>query len=212
VFSALFQYGTIKTTSPSWNVHNFESQGFDNGLFIGYNFTMGKRIRAKFNKLNYLFILPCLLLFPLFLSLFHPAQRSNSQISTLKYPNCISENTKISTPAGPVMIQNLKAGSLIFTFGKMPASIIKVSKVTAVNHEVCRLVFDDGTGLDISPGHALADGRLFGSLRTGDLIAGRRVIKASLVPYKYNFTYDILPDSVSGFYYANGLLVKSTLK
>ena len=47
--------------------------------------------------------------------------------------------------------------------------------------------------------------------RAGDLVDGVRVIGARLVDYDQPFTYDILPDSDSGTYFAGGTLIGSTL-
>jgi hypothetical protein len=38
-----------------------------------------------------------------------------------------------------------------------------------------------------------------------------RVVASSVVPYEHPFTYDILPDSDTGAYFAGGLLIGSTL-
>ncbi len=50
----------------------------------------------------------------------------------------------------------------------------------------------------------------------GTLIAGQQVddaaiVSAEHVPYKGGFTYDILPAGETGFYWANGILIGSTL-
>lgn len=129
-----------------------------------------------------------------------------------RYNKCNSPGTKISTPLGPAAIEDLKAGDLVFSFGNLPVPILEISKVRAVNHKVCRLVFDDGSTLDISPLHPLPDGRQIGSLTAGDTICGKKIAKSGLIPYKHDYTYDILPASVSGTYFANGICVGSTLK
>ncbi len=65
--------------------------------------------------------------------------------------------------------------------------------------------------LEISPGHPTADGRSFGELRPGDRLDGIAIVSAEMVPYAHAHTYDILPASPSGTYYAAGALVGSTL-
>jgi hypothetical protein len=70
----------------------------------------------------------------------------------------------------------------------------------------------DGTELRISAPHPTADGRTFGALHAGDSLDGRPVVSAELVPYAEPFTYDILPDSDTGTYFAGGALIGSTLR
>ena len=65
--------------------------------------------------------------------------------------------------------------------------------------------------LSISASHPTADGRTFGDLRAGGRLDGVRITSASVVPYAFAHTYDILPSSSSGAYYAGGALVGSTL-
>ncbi len=73
------------------------------------------------------------------------------------------------------------------------------------------LSIDDGAILEISPGHPTADGRTFADLRTGGLLDGHTITSVEVVPYRHPFTYDILPASSTGFYFAGGALIGSTL-
>jgi hypothetical protein len=65
--------------------------------------------------------------------------------------------------------------------------------------------------LDISALHPTADGRTFGDLRDGDLLGGVDILRTAIVPYEHAFTYDVLPDSDTGAYFAGGVLIGSTL-
>jgi hypothetical protein len=79
-------------------------------------------------------------------------------------------------------------------------------------HRVVRVELEGGRVLEISPGHPTADGRTFGDLAAGDLLdQGHEVVSARLVPFVHDATYDILPDSSTGTYFAAGALVGSTL-
>jgi hypothetical protein len=69
----------------------------------------------------------------------------------------------------------------------------------------------NGVVLEISAVHPTADGRTIGALRDGDELDGVRVKESRTVPYGYDATYDILPDSDSGAYFAGGVLIGSTL-
>jgi hypothetical protein len=73
------------------------------------------------------------------------------------------------------------------------------------------LVLDDGRQLWASPSHPTADGRLVGELQVGDLLDGGRVVQIERLLYGEVATYDILPASETGWYWANGVLVGSTL-
>jgi len=65
--------------------------------------------------------------------------------------------------------------------------------------------------LEISGVHPTADGRTFADLHSGDDLDGVRVVGASVIPYAHDATYDILPDSDTGTYFAAGVLIGSTL-
>jgi hypothetical protein len=70
---------------------------------------------------------------------------------------------------------------------------------------------ETGAVLEISGAHPTADGRTIGALRVGDELDGLRVVGASVVPFVHDATYDVLPDSDTGTYFAAGVLIGSTL-
>jgi hypothetical protein len=76
---------------------------------------------------------------------------------------------------------------------------------------VPQLLLDNGQVLQISARHPTADRRTFGDLREGDQLGGLRIKAVELVTYEHPFTYDILPASDTGFYFAGGALIGSTL-
>jgi hypothetical protein len=73
------------------------------------------------------------------------------------------------------------------------------------------VVLADGRELLVSPGHRTADGRAMGSLHAGDELDGSRVTTWELVPYSQGSTYDLLPAGPTGRYWANGILLASTI-
>jgi hypothetical protein len=79
------------------------------------------------------------------------------------------------------------------------------------DHTVVRVVLATGSVLEISENHPTADGRTFGDLAVGDALDGIAIIEVSVVSYSHPFTYDILPDSDTGRYFAAGAAVGSTL-
>jgi hypothetical protein len=95
---------------------------------------------------------------------------------------------------------------------RVEAAILRVGRASVPEtHEVVRLVLDDGRAVTVSPGHPLADGRLVGDLRPGDLVDGGWVVSADLVRYGRPTTFDLLPSGDSGAYFADGILLGSTL-
>jgi hypothetical protein len=74
------------------------------------------------------------------------------------------------------------------------------------------IVLEDARELFVSPGHQTADGRLVHELAVGDSLDDSKIQSVEFVPYDGTHTYDILPSGPTGFYWANGILIKSTLK
>jgi hypothetical protein len=78
-------------------------------------------------------------------------------------------------------------------------------------HEMVHLVLNDGREVWASLGHPTTDGRRLGDLRAGDMLGGARITLAERVPYGQPATYDLLPAGGTGYYWANGILLASTL-
>jgi ribosomal protein S8E len=89
--------------------------------------------------------------------------------------------------------------------------LLAVHRNPARHHYVVHVRLENGSVLEISAPHPTADGRTFGDLRTDDVLGGVRIERVTVVPYESPFTYDILPASDSGTYYAGGVLIGSTL-
>lgn len=131
-------------------------------------------------------------------------------------PICLAANTLIDTPSGAIPIQQLQKGMSVWTINKsgerIAGVVIETSKVSvAPSHRVVQLVLDDGRKLFVSPGHPTIDGRTVGDIVPNDLYDGARVVTADRVAYNEGATYDILPSGETGFYWANGILLDSTL-
>jgi hypothetical protein len=132
-------------------------------------------------------------------------------------PICLSGDTSIDAPLGPVNVKDLTAGMIVWTVDergeRISAPIIRVGMTPVpLTHVMVHLILDDGRQLYASPGHPTTDGRTLGQLRVGDSLDGSYVMIAHLVPYNQPYTYDLLPDGGTGFYWANGILLASTLK
>jgi len=77
---------------------------------------------------------------------------------------------------------------------------------------VLHILLSDGRELWASPGHPTSDGRRLVHLRVGDVLDGASVTVIGTMRYQGTATYDILPSGSTGFYWANGILLGSTLK
>ncbi len=131
-------------------------------------------------------------------------------------PICLARGSLISTPGGPVPVEDLRPGMAVWTAdasGALTLGIVLVvgSTPVSVTHRVIHLVLADGRTLDVSPGHRLRDGRRLGDLRVGDLVDGSPVISTGLVPYAGGATFDLLPSGATGSYWAGGIPLASTL-
>lgn len=138
--------------------------------------------------------------------------------SRTKYgcPICLPRDARIATPFGDRMVHELQVGMPIFTVDATGARV--VARVEAVgstvaprSHKLTHVVLDDGRELRASPGHPLGDGRTIASLRAGDRLDGARVVDVELVALGDLRTYDVLPSGQTRAYWADGVLVASTL-
>lgn len=132
-------------------------------------------------------------------------------------PICLSENTVIDTPDGQVNVKDLHTGMAVFTQDssghKQIGIVLKTGRTIAPQgHIMVHVILDDKRELYVSPNHPTADGLLFGALIAGDTLDGSKIKSAEHVPYNGTYTYDVLPSGQTGFYWANGILVASTLK
>jgi hypothetical protein len=131
------------------------------------------------------------------------------------FPICAAPDTPIATPDGERPIADLVPGDLVYSVTDSAIVAVRIQRVNRTpvfEHEVVEVMLVDGTRLQISAGHPTADGRTFADLQSGGLLDGTRVVSAHRVPYQHAFTYDILPASESGTYFAGGALIGSTLK
>ncbi|HEV2218325.1 MAG TPA: Hint domain-containing protein [Candidatus Dormibacteraeota bacterium] len=141
---------------------------------------------------------------------------SKTQGSRPNCPICLSAGTLISTPAGDVVVTAIRPGMLVWTQSangeRVVAPVIEVgSTPVPASHRMVHLTLADGRQVWASPGHRTADGRPLGSLAIGDVVDGSRVSGWELVPYGGGHTYDLLPAGGTGLYWANGILLASTL-
>ncbi|HEY4914492.1 MAG TPA: hypothetical protein VIJ91_11315 [Candidatus Dormibacteraeota bacterium] len=131
-------------------------------------------------------------------------------------PICLAAATLIATPAGNVRVTDIKPGMIVWTVGasgaRIAAPVLEVGSIEVpAGHLMVHLVLADGRDLLASPGHRTADGRQLGSLAAGNDLDGSTITRWELVPYAGDRTYDLLPGGPTGHYWANGILLSSTL-
>lgn len=132
------------------------------------------------------------------------------------YPICLASGTLIDTPSGLVPVEQLRKGMAVWTVddsGKRIVAVVVKTIVTPVpsSFKVIRLRLNDGRTVTASPGHPTAEGRALDDYQVGDTLDGALVITVEHVTYNSNATYDFLPSGSTGLYWANGVLLKSTI-
>jgi hypothetical protein len=132
-------------------------------------------------------------------------------------PICLALGTRIATPRGDLAVEDLRIGDVVWTTGergaRVAAPLIAIGSMPVpVTHEVVRLALDDRRVVYVSPGHPTADGARVSDLAAGDALDGARIASATRVRYAGGATYDILPAGATGAYWANGVLLGSTLR
>jgi hypothetical protein len=105
------------------------------------------------------------------------------------YPICLTKGTLIDTPSGPVPVEQLHRGMAIWTVDNSGNRIVAGVVETTTT----------------------AEGRALGEYHVGDTLDGALVILVQHVIYNGGATYDLLPAGSTGLYWANGILLKSTL-
>ena len=132
------------------------------------------------------------------------------------YPICLAKGTLIDTPNGPVPVEQLKQGLSVWTVdesGKRIAASVIITSVAPVplGFQVVSIKLNDGRIVSASAGHPTSEGRALKDYEVGDALDGAFVIEIEYATYDGGATYDILPSGTTGLYWANGILLKSTL-
>lgn len=132
-------------------------------------------------------------------------------------PICLAVGTLIDTPRGVVRVENLKVGDPVWTTNeagkRVSGVLLKTGRVrVSSSHQMVHVTLQDGRELWASPRHPTADGGIMGDLHLSDMLDGSQIIQLELVHYNNAFTFDILPSGTTGYYWANGVLIGSTLE
>jgi hypothetical protein len=128
-------------------------------------------------------------------------------------PICLARSVTIATPSGAVPVQDVRVGMSVWSAdrsGRRIRGIVLRTRRVPADGELLRITLADGRTVVVSPRHPAASGRLVGALVPGDRLAGSRVAAVTVVRYR-GFTYDVLPSGPTGEYFADGILLGSTL-
>jgi hypothetical protein len=131
-------------------------------------------------------------------------------------PICLAAHTLIDTPQGAVAVEDLRAGEAVWTADatgtRRSATILETVRVLVpADYQIVHVVLNDGRELWASAGHPLPDGRTLSDLNPGDRVDGASVARVERTAYYQPATFDLLPSGSTGFYWANGILLGSTL-
>ena len=130
---------------------------------------------------------------------------------------CLPASSLITTLNGKVSIDLLKEGDKIITVTasgervEMPIKV--VNKVEVLNnHKMIVIELADGRKIQVTAGHpSNIPNKNLDDLKEGDKLNGSTIHKISEINYTENYTYDILPEGETGYYFVNGILIGSTL-
>lgn len=131
------------------------------------------------------------------------------------YPICLAKGTLIDTPDEPISIDQLHRGMSVWTLdgtGDRSSAIVIETNRTSVpaSFQMTRIRLSDGRTVTASPRHPTAEGRILGDYHVDDTLNGALIVAVEHVSYN-GYTYDILPSGTTGLYWANGILLQSTL-
>jgi hypothetical protein len=131
-------------------------------------------------------------------------------------PICLAGRTLISTPHGRVGVTAIRVGMHIWSPGRdgrpIDAVVLETkSRIDAPGSQLVDVVLADGREITASALHQIGDGRPIGSLRVGDQVEGVTITNIEVVQDVFGRTYDLLPSGETGEYWADGVLMRSTL-
>jgi hypothetical protein len=131
---------------------------------------------------------------------------------------CLPEDARIATPHGDVRVRDLVPGDEVWTLdarGRRVAGHVYVTSSVPVidHHEIVEITLDDGRTARASAAHPLAStSGIVGDLAPGARFDGATITGVRAIEYAGARTWDLLPDGATGAYWADGVLLGSTLR
>jgi len=130
--------------------------------------------------------------------------------------NCLPGSIVISTMHGDVRIKDIRESDFVWSMDKKGKKILVPIKYishirTNPYHEIAHVTLCDGRSHSASKNHPTINGYI-AELKCGEYYDGAKIESVQTTPYLHKTTYDLLPDSDTGFYWANGILMGSALK
>jgi hypothetical protein len=107
------------------------------------------------------------------------------------------------------MHAGMKVWSVDRSGRRIRATVVRTRR-RRVSGLILRITLVKGRSVLVSPGHPTVKGRPVGELRVGDRLSGSWISAIETIPYR-GFTYDLLPSGPTGDYFADGILLGSTL-
>ena len=137
-------------------------------------------------------------------------------VRSIGLAQCLAATDRIATPAGYVPVTQVRPGMIVWTLDasgqRVAAPVLLVTHIPApIHHYILRVTLFDGRLVEASPGHPMLIGRRLGDLTVGDDLDGSRVTSIEQIPYS-GATWDLLPAGSTGAYWANDVLLGSTLR
>lgn len=129
---------------------------------------------------------------------------------------------RIATPDGEVAVRDLLPGMRVWTLDakgqRVAEAITTVGHVPAPpSHQMVRVTMSDGRAVSASPLHptcaaAKPAAATVDALARGQRFDGATIATSARQAYAGGDTWDLLPAGATGCYWANGVLLGSTLR
>jgi hypothetical protein len=132
-------------------------------------------------------------------------------------PRCLPGTARIATPRGDVAVAALLAGDPVWTVdengARVEGTVLYVeSSIAPPGHKLLQAVLTDGRRVAASAGHPVRGGMPLGHLRAGDLLDGSPIQTLETVDLPGSRTFDLMPSGPTHIYWADGVVLESTLQ
>jgi hypothetical protein len=141
-------------------------------------------------------------------------QKRSSSVNTC--PICLAAGTIIDTPEGQMPVETIRVGMPVWTWdllgNKIAGFVLQTSaSLVPADFHIVRITLSDGRSIAASPSHPTSTGRPLIDYEVGEILDNSVIITKEITVYDHQYTFDLLPSGDTGFYRANGVLLKSTL-